>query len=331
MIYKEMEAVTAIEWVAILNENTDVDLKKLNEAVEKYGFEKGDSLFLGRGLKDSESTIIHHFESPGLLFPDLESGIFLSRKLVHDLWLQLSIPGHFPPDFPTNFNIDPAYEFAKFLAKTGVKLTHIKEMCAKKTSSTKNCITFTRQESICLTSSEIQDFKAILSPDKLYSAVKTCSQFHSSRLPAVQSTWGKYVTPHYISEVEDPNIPTIHLPYTINTDSGHCNKTIAILHHFLQLDPVPEFLVMVDDDTILSSSRLASFLACYEGEEKPLLIGQRYGYMVATGEGGYNYVTGGGGMVLNKLGVEKLLEMPGGCSCPKPDTPDDMHLGMCAN
>merc|ERR1712059_46425 len=77
---------------------------------------------------------------------------------------------------------------------------------------------------------------------------------------------------------------------------------------------------IVDDDTILSASRLASLLACYRGETSPILLGR----------GGYNYITGGGGMVLNKLGVEAMLELPGGCSCPSPDTPDDMHLGMCA-
>lgn len=332
MINQELESVTDIEWVAILNENTDVDLRKLNEAVGKYEFNSvEDPLFLGRGIKDSGSTIIHHFEPPGLLYPDLESGIFLSKKLITDLWTQLSEnPDQFPEGFPQDFNIDPAYEFAKFLSKNGVKLTHIEEICAKRTSATKNCITSTRQDSICLKSSQTKDLLSILSPEVTYIAVKTCAEFHNSRVPVVQNTWGRYVTPQYVSDKEDHTIPTIHLPYSINTVSGHCNKTLAILHHFIQLDPVPEFLVLVDDDTILSVSRLASFLSCYQEETGPILLGQRYGYMVATGKGGYNYITGGGGMILNRLGVERLLELPGGCGCPRPDTPDDMHLGMCA-
>ena len=51
--------------------------------------------------------------------------------------------------------------------------------------------------------------------------------------------------------------------------------------------------------------------------------------MVASGRG-YNYITGGGGMILSKAGVQLLLSPPHGCSCPSPDTPDDMHLGRCA-
>jgi hypothetical protein len=32
---------------------------------------------------------------------------------------------------------------------------------------------------------------------------------------------------------------------------GHCNKTLAILHHFLAEVPARAWLVIVDDDTIL--------------------------------------------------------------------------------
>ena len=62
------------------------------------------------------------------------------------------------------------------------------------------------------------------------------------------------------------------------------------------------------------------------------VAGQRYGYMSAGGAG-YSYITGGGGMILNRAGVDKLLVPPGPlapCSCPAPDTPDDMLLGRCA-
>ena len=51
----------------------------------------------------------------------------------------------------------------------------------------------------------------------------------------------------------------------------------------------------------------------------------RYGYMAATGRG-YNYITGGGGMVMNRAAASALSS----CDCPSADTPDDMHLGMCA-
>ena len=57
--------------------------------------------------------------------------------------------------------------------------------------------------------------------------------------------------------------------------------------------------------------------------------GQRYGYKAAT-KTGYNYITGGGGMVLNRDAVVKLLAPPEPASCITPDTADDMHLGMWA-
>ena len=59
------------------------------------------------------------------------------------------------------------------------------------------------------------------------------------------------------------------------------------------------------------------------------ILGQKYGYMVATGKG-YNYITGGGGMIFNRDAVEKLITGPNECFCPTPETPDDMHLGICA-
>ena len=60
------------------------------------------------------------------------------------------------------------------------------------------------------------------------------------------------------------------LEYTVNTKSGHCNKTFAILQNFLTMDQY-QFLVIVDDDTILSVARLVQMLACYIEEDSFLL------------------------------------------------------------
>jgi len=333
---ESLENTEDLEWSAILNENAEIDLKKLNEAVEKYRFRPSEqALFLGRGLKDSTSTIVHHFDSSELKFPDLESGIFLSRKLVFDLWDELEHAiDEFPQYFPKDFNIDPAFEFSKFLFKEGspegVSLTHVDEICGKKTSPNSNCFIFTKPQTGCLKNSQVEEMKLLISPEVTHVAVKTCSKFHDTRVPVVKKTWGKHVKVNFFSDKEDPEVPAIQLPFTVNTESGHCNKTLAILRNFIEINNSPEFLVITDDDTILSAARLASLLSCYRGEASPILLGQRYGYMVATGQGGYNYVTGGGGMILNRLGVEALLSLPGGCSCPTPSTPDDMHLGMCA-
>jgi len=327
----EMVAEETLEWGAVLAENTELDLANLNQAVEKYKFRaKEDSLFLGRSLKDSSSTIVHHFaESGSLAFPDPEAGIFLSRKLVMELHEELQALDSLPVSqklFPGDFNIDSAYEFARFLYKggEGVALKNINEICAKKSEKFK-CFTSTRQDTACLKSSQTAEMRAVLGRSLL--AVKTCSKYHKDRLDVVQKTWGPRV-PHidFVSDQEDSTIPTMVLPYTVNTESGHCNKSLAILEQFLTKQPLErDFLVIVDDDTVLSVARLASLLSCYTAEEGPVLLGQRYGYMAANGKG-YNYITGGGGIVMNRAAAKSLAA----CPCPSEDSPDDMHLGMCA-
>ena len=54
---------------------------------------------------------------------------------------------------------------------------------------------------------------------------------------------------------------------------------------------------------------------------------------MSAGGAGYSYITGGGGMILNRAGVSRLLAPPpdsAPCVCPAPETPDDMQLGRCA-
>ena len=91
----QMESEKVIDWIALLNENTEVDLRNLNEVVQKRKLRpREEALFFGRAVKDESPTIIHHFDptSRGLFYPYLEAGIFLSRKLVYDLWERLKNP-----------------------------------------------------------------------------------------------------------------------------------------------------------------------------------------------------------------------------------------------
>ena len=57
-------------------------------------------------------------------------------------------------------------------------------------------------------------------------------------------------------------------------------------------------------------------------------LGQRYGYRIASGRFGYDYPTGGGGMVFSAPLVAAMVES-GHCECSSDDAPDDMHLGAC--
>jgi len=59
----------------------------------------------------------------------------------------------------------------------------------------------------------------------------------------------------------------------------------------------------------------------------PLAIGERYGYNLQK-DSGYNYLTGGGGVILSRAAIMKYSKKI--CPCPSPKTPDDMYLfGVC--
>ncbi|XP_048703005.2 beta-1,3-glucosyltransferase isoform X5 [Caretta caretta] len=108
-------------------------------------------------------------------------------------------------------------------------------------------------------------------------------------------------------------------------DRSHCGKTFAILERFLNhSSSKTPWLVIVDDDTLISIFRLRKLLSCYDPNE-PVFLGERYGYGLGTG--GYSYITGGGGMVFSREAIQKLLASK--CQCYSNDAPDDMVLGMC--
>ena len=82
---------------------------------------------------------------------------------------------------------------------------------------------------------------------------------------------------------------------THNTERGHCMKTEAIIKDFHERTNINgqdlDWLVIADDDTILSVAKLVRLLGCHD-PEKPVAIGQRYGFQVSNGERGYDYPTG---------------------------------------
>ncbi|XP_064158397.1 beta 3-glucosyltransferase a isoform X2 [Anguilla rostrata] len=163
--------------------------------------------------------------------------------------------------------------------------------------------------------------------EDIFVAVKTCKKFHEERVPVVKRTWERHAALlEYYSDYADPSIPTIDLGVP-NTERGHCGKTFAILERFVsEAVPHTDWLLIVDDDTLISLPRLQALLGCYEPSE-PVCLGERYGY--GLGQGGYSYITGGGGMVFSRAAVTRLLGS--GCKCYSNDAPDDMVLGMCLN
>ena len=70
-------------------------------------------------------------------------------------------------------------------------------------------------------------------------------------------------------------------------------KTRAIIQDFHEGADAEglHWLVITDDDTILSVAKLAKLLNCYD-PSNPIILGQRYGFKVNTGFRGYDYPTG---------------------------------------
>ncbi|XP_067888925.1 beta 3-glucosyltransferase a isoform X1 [Heterodontus francisci] len=307
-------------WIFFCEEQTRIQVPKLLEVISRY--DKTKEWFLGKALYDEQSTIIHHYafaEDPVVFkYPDFAAGWALSIPLVNRLAKQLKIEKPF-----ADFTIDLKHEIALFISQksNGPQLTPVKEFCTEDETSPEatNCATtFHTYLPFCGKPVEKKN---------LFFAVKTCKKFHQERIPIVKKTWEKQAALiEYYSDHADSSIPTQYLGIP-NTERGHCGKTFAILKRF-DSHAVPEvpWLMIVDDDTLISIPRLQRLLSCYNPKE-PVFLGERYGYGLGTG--GYSYITGGGGIVFSREAVKQLLAS--GCSCYSNDAPDDMVLGMCFN
>nr|XP_040038256.1 beta-1,3-glucosyltransferase [Gasterosteus aculeatus aculeatus] len=300
-------------WFFFLEEQTSVTLAKLLQVLNRYQVQ--EEWFLGKRLHDNEPSIIHHYafsEDPGSFsYPDPAAGWALSSLLLRRLAERIQ---HMQPK--SDFTIDLKHEIALYIWEdgNGPKLTAVPEFC---TETRENCATtFTTYLPHC---------GSPVSRKEVFVAVKTCKKFHSQRVPVVKATWEKdagFI--EYYSDVADASIPTIAVGVP-NTERGHCGKTFAILKRFLSnAVPKTDWLLVVDDDTLISLPRLRRLLRCYDPKEA-VSLGERYGYSLHLN--GYSYTTGGAGMVLSRAAVSLLASS--GCRCHDDDAPDDMVLGRC--
>ncbi|XP_043387451.1 beta-1,3-glucosyltransferase isoform X3 [Chelonia mydas] len=305
-------------WIFFCEEDTRIQIVKLLETLRR--FDKSKEWFLGKALYDEESTIIHHYafaENPTIFkFPDFAAGWALSIPLVNKLANKLK-----SEPLKSDFTIDLKHEIALYIWQkgNGPHLTPVPEFCTDDLNSYKavNCATmFSNFLPVCGDPVKKED---------IFVAVKTCRKFHRDRIPIVKQTWeGEAAIVEYYSDYAETSIPTIDLGVP-NTERGHCGKTFAILERFLNhSSSKTPWLVIVDDDTLISIFRLRKLLSCYDPNE-PVFLGERYGYGLGTG--GYSYITGGGGMVFSREAIQKLLASK--CQCYSNDAPDDMVLGMC--
>jgi UDP-glucose:O-linked fucose beta-1,3-glucosyltransferase len=304
-------------WLVFVEDRTRIRLKKLHQVLQKYDPNK--PVWLGHALHDTEPTITHHYafydDPKKFKYPNVASGTAISGALLQRLAARLR-----QRDAPrSDFGIDNGHELALFVWDKGAGevLTDEPALCVQ-------------EEDFCAAfPAPFRQCGEPVENESIFLAVKNCGKYHEERVPVVKRTWARHATRvQFFSDVEDGTIPTVDLGVP-NTERGHCGKTMAILHHIkkkLKDQPDIKWVVVADDDTILGVSRVQKLLSCYNSTE-PVALGERYGYNVRSSEG-YNYITGGGGMVFSGA-LLKQLTRPGVCKCPSISAPDDMFLGLC--
>lgn len=295
-----------MKWLFICEPETRFHLPDLLDFARK-----NPDAYIGHGLYDSEPSIIHHF-SLNLTdpYPDPAAGILISRNILMKFIDRLATYTR-----PIDFIIDVKYELNQLINElTSVKLIDRSDLF---------CI---RQKKGCLTWYDGQDDYTCPRKDihfnDLYFGIKTFVDFHQTRLPWLKKTWlNDQLNYHfYTNRVDTPNKQ--FLLNNVNTERGHCHKTFTILNSFYTNQTKFNYLIIVDDDTLLSPPRLLRVIRCFMlSHDLPLVLGERYGY-----GNYYGYPTGGSGMIFNRPAVQQIIS---NCKCPTADTPDDMFLGLC--
>ncbi|KAH0952665.1 hypothetical protein HN011_006460 [Eciton burchellii] len=310
LLYKYPNA----KWFFFCLENTVIRLEKLLNLLEK--FSSSQDIWIGHALYDHEPTIIHHFaeHKKKFKYPHIASGFAMTSMLLKNLCRYISEERGSKVDF----SIDVSYEFASFVLKnTNIRLTHVSKLCIVSGS---DCATYPRFFHPCSSS---------ISSVKVYFAVKTCAKYHIDRIPIIKNSWAQYpINIGYFSDIADRNLREAYV--VPNTTEGHCAKTFAILQEADKILTKNDFnwLVISDDDTIFSVTRLLRLLTCYNPKHL-IAVGERYGFRMWDDHNGYQYLTGGAGVVLSAPLVRKIVQSKE-CNCPFPNTPDDMYLfGFC--
>ncbi|CAG0912673.1 unnamed protein product [Notodromas monacha] len=279
-----------------------------------------EKIILSKCAVDRRSTVIHHYSSEKLVYPILRYGLLISRPAFDSLLLALRREA--PRDA---FSIDAGYEFAAFAkGKAGLVVTADERFCAIHEASERCAVISGHpQMSSCICSSG-----AGICSD-IYVAVKTFHGHHATRVPILKRTWVPFITGGigFFSDIDDPEVPTIEQRVP-NTLKGHCSKTLDIINYFVENLKEYLWLFVVDDDTLLSPRRLCSRVQQLDPSSL-ISLGQRYGFSVNVRKGrmGYNYLTGGAGILLSRAAAVALLKL--GCACQNADDPDDMILGAC--
>ncbi|CAF1248377.1 unnamed protein product [Adineta ricciae] len=296
-----------LKWLFICEPQTRFNLSQLLA----FAKQTNDS-YIGYGLYDSEPSIIHHysfsFDTP---YPDFSSGVLLSRSVLSLFQERFTSSAR-----PIDFIIDIKYEFNQLINQlTNTTLVDRRDLFCIEHKT--NCLTwYDGQYDYSCQRNDIH-------LDNIYIGIKTFADFHQTRVALLRKTWldnqlhYNLFTNELDNETDDRFIATNE-----NTERGHCHKTFTVLNYFYKNKGKFKYLIIADDDTLLSIQRVLHVIQCFMlSDDLPIVLGERYGYGAY-----YAYPTGGSGIIFNRQAVQQIVS---NCQCPSPDTPDDMFLGLC--
>ncbi|KAI6650437.1 Beta--glucosyltransferase [Oopsacas minuta] len=323
LIQHEFRFVQSAKWVIITEDSTELNLSKLSSFLST----KDPVLpqYFGHCIIDKKPVIIHHFwpytmDKITLKYPLFASGVIFSQTVVRYL-SELDMDDHIPSNIPYT-TIDIQHEIAKLISTTQlVNLTCEESFCVEK-------------DRHCMTWVNVQMNKGCENKDYTYEglsiAVKTYAENYSTRLQLIIKTWlsdTRDITKFFTHSLEntsqfDGEINFIDVGFN-NTGGGHCQKMLFIMKYFLQNEK-GHWLAIIDDDTFINMERLTRILSCINPESEAIILGERYGFLQIE-DGGYPYITGGGGILINRKAIRKFIDED--VYCPV-GAPDDMWLGM---
>ena len=297
-----------MKWLVIGESQTRFHLSELLTYLHS---QTNQSIYLGHGLYDSEPSIIHHYSLDMTnAYPDLSTGVVISRDVLvkfDNRWRSYTKS--------IDFIIDVKYEMNQLINElTGMKLTDRPDLFCF--DNRHGCLTWLDY------SLEYSCERKNIQMNNLYFGIKTFVDFHRTRIPLLKKTWlNPQLNYHLFTNTIDNSHDRL-ISTNENTVRGHCHKTFFILNHFYEYQLDSHYLILADDDTLLSIPRLLRLIRCFLlSNDLPLVLGERYGY----GEH-YDYPTGGSGIIFNRQAVQQIIS---NCQCPSADSPDDMILGLC--
>lgn len=110
-----------------------------------------------------------------------------------------------------------------------------------------------------------------LTDNDIHVMIKTFAGHHQNRISVLKDTWTRGLSRvEFCSDTVDDKIPTIDMGVA-NTERGHCGKTWAIFRRFLGTPrDGAKWLLIADDDTLISWKRLKALLELYDSDDKVL-------------------------------------------------------------